>query len=477
MHLRFQSFTVVLLVALGVATISAWFTVNGLIALFSGAINSIVAMVIALEVGKITIAGWLILGRRTKLKIPLLIIMLVLMGIAGVGHFGFLSEAYNKERAVQTRTEGKVERLERQIEMLEARDTDLQTLVDRTPENYVTRRWQIWQDIAPEQEKIYKQLDSLYIVRDNLAEEELEIELSIGPYRHIAALLGTTKDNVARGVALILSLIIDPLAILLIMAGSRQTKVIVQSPSSSLPSPLRSSSVSKIKSEGVFKRLNIPSRRRKVNKAALVEKRKGPVKDRVIIAIGGSLHHAIYKLAVILRCRGSVILHLQHGLEPLESICHKLPNVQEVIIGLPGEADIILTEDKTVVKEGWVGSQYITPEEWFGLGSSLLSDVSIAHSKKVYLNLGDTPIDQDLYGLGVQLSDEDDTLMDMLITAAGCYRRCVSVGVLSALLEFTGLGYVAWVAQTDNKLYGIYLLPLTKTLSCKEEFVDEFSFI
>ena len=86
-----------LLVALGLSTIAAWYSIIGLTAIFAGAVIPVVIMGSALEIAKVTTTVWLrkywhYASLITKIYLVPAIVILAL--ITSMGIFGFLSKAH-----------------------------------------------------------------------------------------------------------------------------------------------------------------------------------------------------------------------------------------------------------------------------------------------------------------------------------------------------------------------------------------------
>jgi len=88
---------IVLLNALAISAIAAYYSIAGLMAIFSGAAMTIAVMGTALEVGKLVTASWLYhFWDRAPilLRAYLTIAVVVLMFITSMGIFGYLSRAH-----------------------------------------------------------------------------------------------------------------------------------------------------------------------------------------------------------------------------------------------------------------------------------------------------------------------------------------------------------------------------------------------
>ena len=107
-----------LLSALSVSTVAIWYSVVGLMSIFSGAAIAIAVMGVTLEVGKLVATVWLHQNwHHTKLtlKIYLTTSVIVLMFITSMGIFGFLSRAHIEQTALTTDQFAQIEAIDEQI--------------------------------------------------------------------------------------------------------------------------------------------------------------------------------------------------------------------------------------------------------------------------------------------------------------------------------------------------------------------------
>ena len=126
-----------LITALAIAGVAAWFSIIGLMSIFSAAAMPIAVMAGVLEVGKLLTASWLYRywdETGILLKTYLSVAVAVLMLITSMGIFGYLSKAHLDQAgesgdafAIVERLEGKIAREENKIDILEDRIAGLQT--------------------------------------------------------------------------------------------------------------------------------------------------------------------------------------------------------------------------------------------------------------------------------------------------------------------------------------------------------------
>jgi len=107
-----------LLTALLIAGVAAYFSIAGLIAIFSGATLAVAVMAGSLELGKLVTASWLYRNWKqtgTFLKIYLTVAVFVLMVITSMGIFGYLSKAHMEQNTISGDVQAKVAILDEKI--------------------------------------------------------------------------------------------------------------------------------------------------------------------------------------------------------------------------------------------------------------------------------------------------------------------------------------------------------------------------
>ena len=236
-----------LAMALAISGVAAWYSIAGLIAIFSGATTSIIIMGGVLEAGKLVTASWLY---RNWNQVPFLLksyltsAVVVLMFITSMGIFGFLSKAHLEQSiSVGGTNDLQIENLERQIArqqsivadsetVLSQLDAQVQTLIDydriRGPSGSIATR----QGQAEERQALNETIDAAYVRIEELQtdltplqQEKLAIEVEVGPLKYIAELIYGDQardflDEAVRWVILLIVFVFDPLAVLLLIAAN-----------------------------------------------------------------------------------------------------------------------------------------------------------------------------------------------------------------------------------------------------------------
>jgi hypothetical protein len=236
-----------LITALAIATVAAWYSILGLIAIFSGAVLAIAIMGGVLEVGKLVTATWL---HRNWSKAPLLMksyltsAVVLLMVVTSLGIFGFLSKAH-LETTISSggNNELKIENLERQIDNEQRKigdaeivmgqlDAQVQTLIDydrvRGKDGAMAVRKNQAEERAALNDDINDSYASIELFQEKLLpikQSQIELEVEVGPLKYIAELIygdAATDhfDEAVRWVIILLIITFDPLAIVLLLAAS-----------------------------------------------------------------------------------------------------------------------------------------------------------------------------------------------------------------------------------------------------------------
>jgi hypothetical protein len=238
----------ILTTGIALSVVSAWYSVTGLVAIFAGASLAIIILGGTLEFGKIILASWLY---RNWKYIPFLMktyftsALLILMLITSMGIFGFLSKAHLDQVAPSGDVVAKIERIDDSISRERARvaraeqqlgqlDKAIDSIIDRNNRAQTALQLRNQQKkerdtLAAEIKDAQKNIDTLLDERSPLLKATRAIKLEVGPIRYVSELLygaDGEKDLEAaiRIMILLLVMVIDPLAVLLIIAASRDLK-------------------------------------------------------------------------------------------------------------------------------------------------------------------------------------------------------------------------------------------------------------
>jgi len=239
-----------LLIAIAISAVSAYYSILGLVAIFAAAALPVIIMGSVLEAGKIMTAVWLHRnwGRAgVAYKIYLVPSVVFLMLLTSLSVFGFLSKAHldqgvptgdiaaqielidtkiqtqreniNAARKVLTQMDGAVD------EVLARSKTEQGARNANTLRNQQAKdRTKLQNDIGAAQ----KEIATLNEQRAVVAKDLRKVEAEVGPVKYVAALIyGDNPDanlleKAVRWVIILIVAVFDPLAIVLILAGTKQ---------------------------------------------------------------------------------------------------------------------------------------------------------------------------------------------------------------------------------------------------------------
>jgi len=234
---------VTLITALGISAVAAFYSIVGLMAIFSASALSIAVMGIVLEIGKLITASWLYQNWKRVpflLKSYLTIAVIVLMFITSMGIFGYLSKAHIDQGSGTSELYVKVERLDNRItserkiiiraeKQLSALDSALDKYLEL---GAVSKGLKKREDQEQERNALTNTINNAQSRIDKLLDEKSEyrlqinsFEVEVGPLKYISALVYGDEaldyiDTAVRAVILILVFVFDPLAVLLIIAAN-----------------------------------------------------------------------------------------------------------------------------------------------------------------------------------------------------------------------------------------------------------------
>jgi len=243
---------IVLLVALFISAISAFYSITGLAVIFSAAAVPVMVMGSALELGKITAVVWLHkywAKAGWVLKAYLVLAVASLMLITSMGTYGYLAKAHSDQTLVSGDAAAKIELVDEKIKIsreniamnqkaLEQMNSQVDQLLGRTDDDrganraiqvrrqQATERNRLTQEIEAEQAEIAKLNEEVAPIRAEIR----KVEAEVGPIKYIAAMIyGDDPDTnllerAVRWVIILLVLVFDPLALALMVAAQSSYK-------------------------------------------------------------------------------------------------------------------------------------------------------------------------------------------------------------------------------------------------------------
>jgi len=240
--MAFALFT--LLIALTMSGLAAWYSIQGLVAIYAGMPLIVMLLAGIIEIGKLAAVSWVYQTwnwSRTWIKSLLSVFIVGVMIVTSIGIYGLLNKAHQDIAAKSNNDILKIERIDEQIESEKNKIKRLNTTIiqlDKSIEiyfkkEYITRGLRERDKQLPQRIKINNAIDQHNIIIDNLIDKKQpmlkklkELEQEIGPLKAVAELIYGEKDaknyfdNAVRWLTILLVFIFDPFAVTLVMAAN-----------------------------------------------------------------------------------------------------------------------------------------------------------------------------------------------------------------------------------------------------------------
>ena len=237
-----------LIVAVALSAIAAFYSIAGLMAIFAAAVIPIAIMGSILETAKVTVTLWLHeYWRDAKLlmKAYLCAAVVILMMLTSMGIFGFLSKAHldqavpsgavlDQVTMIDEKIKTQQDNIESSRRALAQMDSQVDQILGRSSDergaersNQIRKaqsreRTSLQNDIA----KAQKEIARLKEERAPVAKELRKVEAEVGPIKYIAALIYNDKpdetmlEKAVRWVIICIVIVFDPLAIMMLLAAT-----------------------------------------------------------------------------------------------------------------------------------------------------------------------------------------------------------------------------------------------------------------
>ena len=245
-----------LTIAFLISSVSAFYSISGLTAIFAAAKTPIIIMGTALEFGKVITTMWL---RKNwsqvglTIKTYLVISMIVLMLITSMGIFGFLSKAHLDQGVPTADIQAEISLIDEKIQserdniaanklVLSQMDNSVTEILSRSQDQrgaeraVQIRRSQLAErtKLQRENDQAQKRIQELQVQRSPIAAKVRQVEAEVGPVKYIAALIyGDNPDadfleKAVRWVIIVIVAVFDPLALALMLAVNRKLEIDTQ---------------------------------------------------------------------------------------------------------------------------------------------------------------------------------------------------------------------------------------------------------
>jgi hypothetical protein len=240
----------ILAIAVLLSAVAAYYSVAGLVAIFSAATIPVIIMGGSLELGKIAATVWLHNNWRRAgwaFKVYLVPAVAFLMILTSMGIFGYLSKAHSDQSLVSGDVQSKIaiyddkirtakDNIDANRKALKQMDEAVDQVMGRSSDekgadkavqirrSQQKERARLQSEIAAEQ----KTIAAISEERAPIAAEVRKVEAEVGPIKYIAALIyGDNPDTnllerAVRWMIIMIVLVFDPLALTLILAANKQ---------------------------------------------------------------------------------------------------------------------------------------------------------------------------------------------------------------------------------------------------------------
>lgn len=246
--------------AIALSGIAAFYSIMGLMAIFSGAAMSIAVMGSVLEVSKIVVTSWLYRNWEVTprlLKSYFVSAIVVLMFLTSMGIFGFLSKAHMEQGVSSGDVSAKVALIQEQInthkenidasrKALAQLDSQVDAALSRTTDaNGASSSSNLRRAQSKERARLIADIGEAQKEVARLAKEKApaaaelrKVDAEVGPIRYIAALIygdnpdASLLEKAVRIMILMIVFVFDPLAVLMFIAVNQSLAQAIPKPKS-----------------------------------------------------------------------------------------------------------------------------------------------------------------------------------------------------------------------------------------------------
>src|SRR5258708_3422464 len=228
---------ITILIALAMATVSAGFSIVGLTSVFVGAFGPVVALGVVLEAGKLRAVALIGMGRGSRrLRLFLVAAVATLMGLNAVGAYGFLAKAHIAaavagETAVAVRIahiDGRIAEQNAALADIDRQPSQIDGAINKALEKGRTNAAMALandqrhnrSELEVNRQAAGKVLVDLKVEKARIEGDRKTVEADLGPVKYLATLLGTDSESALRVFILVVALLLDPLAVLLLLAAT-----------------------------------------------------------------------------------------------------------------------------------------------------------------------------------------------------------------------------------------------------------------
>jgi len=208
--------------------VSATLNISGYTQLFPKSVIVVSIVLAGLELAKFTIVGVVFnLGDLVskKLKVILSLFIVVLIFISTVGHYAVLTSYYVKSYQNKDILVKDTKYLDNQIVYIKEQIKDLKAIYQDYPKGHSTKRLIAYKKVKPDIDRLQKELNELQKQKyQTIKETNNEDKKNTNIFQASADLLGINANKLASLIIFILSLIIDPMTLLMVYTAGAVKK-------------------------------------------------------------------------------------------------------------------------------------------------------------------------------------------------------------------------------------------------------------
>ena len=206
--------------ALSLESLGSYISVVGMA---GGGSTILMVLAIVFDFSKVVIAS--VLYKNWKelnvlFKVFLLPVLFVLIGITSYGAYGYLLQEFTKTTENQVKVQAELDSLKEEREKLQLRKKEIDKQVAEVPPQFVSQKKRLTDMFEKELTFVNDRVTELDKKIPELNQEILKSTSVEGTSGVLAKAWGTTPDQASKFLALVLSLMIDPLAIVMLTVGN-----------------------------------------------------------------------------------------------------------------------------------------------------------------------------------------------------------------------------------------------------------------
>jgi len=203
--------------------VSATLNILGYINLFPNSVWMAGSVLAGLELAKFTIVGVVYnmgdaISKSVKSLLSVFLVFLIFISI--VGHYAMLTSFYTSNQSTSFIIDDNKQFIKNRMTEIKDEIAELRALYKDFPKGYATKRMRVYKQVEPQIRALqseYKEL-RLQFNTERLAKQD-EVKSNTNIFKASADLLGVSADKFALFIITMLSIIIDPLALLMVFTA------------------------------------------------------------------------------------------------------------------------------------------------------------------------------------------------------------------------------------------------------------------